>query len=73
MPLAMERWEALTREPRSIASMLVQALDACAVGLTLSAQNGAYLQSAYYREFERELDSCWLLDAIIRGCRRTGH
>jgi DNA-binding CsgD family transcriptional regulator len=67
MPLAMERWEALTREPRSIASMLVQALDACAVGLTLSAQNGAYLQSAYYREFERELDSCWLLDAIIRG------
>jgi DNA-binding CsgD family transcriptional regulator len=35
------------------------------VGSTLHRQGGAYLQSRYYNEFERRLDSCWLIEAAI--------
>jgi DNA-binding CsgD family transcriptional regulator len=66
MPLALERLEALAREPGSIASMVPDAYATGAVGMTLPAQDGAYLRSACYWELERELDSCWLLDAMIQ-------
>jgi DNA-binding CsgD family transcriptional regulator len=66
MPLALERLEMLAREPGSIASMVPDAYATGAVGMTLPAQNGTYLRSACYWDLERELDSCWLLDAMIQ-------
>jgi DNA-binding CsgD family transcriptional regulator len=71
LPLAGERMPSLASSPGSIASLHEEAVRRNAVGATLHAQNAAYLDSAYFREFERELDACWLLDAIIRDGGRT--
>jgi hypothetical protein len=48
MPLALERLEMLAREPGSIASMVPRAYATGAIGMTLPAQDGAYLRSACY-------------------------
>lgn len=71
LPLAGERMPYLADTPGSIAALHREAVRRNAVGATLHAQNAAYLESAYFREFERELDACWLLDAIVRDGDRT--
>jgi DNA-binding CsgD family transcriptional regulator len=66
MPLALERMESLLREQDSVGSIFPRAFAMGAVGMTLPAQDGAYLRSSWYRDLERELDACWLLDAMIQ-------
>jgi DNA-binding CsgD family transcriptional regulator len=53
------------RDPNALLSTLPRVWPRPVVGATLHLQNADYLDSAYYREFERPLDSCWLLDAIL--------
>jgi DNA-binding CsgD family transcriptional regulator len=38
---------------------------AVGIGWTLHRQGGAYLESAYYREIEAPLNSCWMLGRMI--------
>jgi hypothetical protein len=58
-------------DPSALAYLWVPAVRAVGIGWTLHRQGGAYLESAYYRELEAPLDSCWILDAMIGNGGRT--
>lgn len=58
-------------EPASIAALRIPAMRASGIGWTLHKQNADYLRSAYYNEFEREVDACWLLDAMVHDGTRS--
>jgi hypothetical protein len=58
-------------DPSALASLWHPLFRAVGIGWTLHRQGGAYLESAYYRELEAPLDSCWILDAMIGDGGRT--
>jgi DNA-binding CsgD family transcriptional regulator len=58
-------------DPSALASLWRPLFRAVGIGWTLHRQGGAYLESAYYRELEAPLDSCWFLDAMIGDGGRT--
>ncbi len=58
-------------EPTSIAALMLPAWRAAGIGWTLPKQNADYLQTGYYSEIERPLDSCWLLDAMVHDGTRS--
>jgi hypothetical protein len=63
--LYRERLWTLMDNPSALVSLWVPLFRAVGIGWTLHRQGGAYLESAYYREIEAPLDSCWVLDAMI--------
>ncbi|MDQ6868199.1 MAG: hypothetical protein M3178_07260 [Pseudomonadota bacterium] len=63
--LFRERMWRFMDDPSALASLWVPAFRAVAIGWTLHRQGGGYLETAYYREIEAPLDSCWLLGAMI--------
>jgi DNA-binding CsgD family transcriptional regulator len=58
-------------DPTSLVSLRLPALHAVGIGWTLHRQGAGYLETAYYRELEDPLDSCWVLDAMIGDDGRT--
>ncbi len=66
-----ERYWRFVNDPSAPASLWGPAFRAAAIGWSLHRQGRGYLESAYYREFEAPLDSCWLLDAMIGEGGRT--
>jgi hypothetical protein len=57
--------------PSALVSLWMPAFRAAAIGWTLHRQGRGYLDSAYYREIEAPLDSCWILDAWIADGGQT--
>jgi len=70
-PLFRERLWRFMDDPSALASLWHPLFRAVGIGWTLHRQGGAYLESAYYRELEAPLDSCWFLDAMIGDGDRT--
>jgi len=66
-----ERFWRFMDDPLAPASLWGPAFRATAIGWSLHRQGRGYLESAYYREVEAPLDSCWLLDAMIGDGGRT--
>ena len=64
-PLLRERLWRFMDDPSSPWPLWVPAVRAVAIGWTLHMQGRKWLDSAYYREVEALLDSCWILDAMI--------
>jgi DNA-binding CsgD family transcriptional regulator len=58
-------------DPSALVSLWIPAFRAVGIGWTLPMQGPSYLESAYYREVERPLDSCWILDAMIGADGRS--
>jgi hypothetical protein len=58
-------------DPSALVSIWMPAVRAAAIGWSLHRQGRGYLDSAYYREIEAPLDSCWVLDAWIAGGGQT--
>jgi hypothetical protein len=58
-------------DPSAPASLWMPSFRAAAIGWTLHRQGRGYLDSAYYREIEAPLDSCWILDAWIAAGGQT--
>jgi hypothetical protein len=69
--LYCERLWTCMDNPSALVSLWVPLFRAVGIGWTLHRQGGAYLESAYYREIEAPLDSCWVLDAMIGDGDRT--
>jgi len=69
--LFRERLWRFMDDPSALASLWHPLFRAVGIGWTLHRQGGAYLESAYYRELEAPLDSCWFLDAMIGDGGRT--
>ena len=69
--LYQERLCDLKNDPYAPCPMWVPAFHAAAIGWSLHRQGGGYLDSAYYREIEAPLDSCWMLDAMVADSERT--
>ncbi len=65
LPVGRERFLAFMDDPTSIASLMIPAFHAVGIGWTLHRQGWGYVETGYYREVERPIDSCWLLDAMI--------
>jgi DNA-binding CsgD family transcriptional regulator len=63
--LYREHWWRLMGDPSALCSLWVPGLRAVGIGWTLHRQWQGYFETAYYRELEAPLDSCWLLDAMI--------
>jgi DNA-binding CsgD family transcriptional regulator len=70
-PVIREHFWRFVDDPSAPASLWGPAFRAAAIGWSLHRQGRGYLDSAYYREVEAPLDSCWLLDAMIREVGRT--
>lgn len=70
-PVIRERFWRFVDDPLAPASLWGPAFRAAAIGWSLHRQGRGYLESAYYREVEAPLDSCWLLDAMIGEGGRT--
>jgi DNA-binding CsgD family transcriptional regulator len=66
-----DRFWGFVDDPLTPASLWGPAFRATAIGWSLHRQGRGYLESAYYREVEAPLDSCWLLDAMIGEGGRT--
>jgi DNA-binding CsgD family transcriptional regulator len=58
-------------DPSAPVSVWMQAFRAAGVGWTFHWQGRKWLDSAYYRELEAPLDSCWMLDAMIADAGGT--
>ncbi len=58
-------------DPSAPVSIWMSEFSADGIGWTLPWQGRKWLDSAYYREIEAPLDSCWILDAAIAGGGRT--
>jgi DNA-binding CsgD family transcriptional regulator len=52
-------------DPSALVSLWMPSFHAVGIGWSLHMQGRNYLDSAYYREVERPLDSCWVLDAMV--------
>ncbi|HEY0494080.1 MAG TPA: hypothetical protein VGD57_11545 [Candidatus Dormibacteraeota bacterium] len=65
LPVFLDSFEEFIGDPNSLLYGYNDNLRKNAIGATLHRQGGTYLQSRYYNEFERRLDSCWLLEAAI--------
>jgi DNA-binding CsgD family transcriptional regulator len=52
-------------DPKALVFVVIPSFHAVGIGWTLHRQGGCYLESAYYRETEAELDACWILDSMI--------
>jgi DNA-binding CsgD family transcriptional regulator len=52
-------------DPSALNSLWVPSFRAVGIGWTLHRQGQGYFETAYYRELEIPLDSCWVLDAMI--------
>jgi hypothetical protein len=63
--LFRERLWRFMDDPSALVSLWHPLFRAVGIGWTLHRQGGAYLESAYYREIEAPLDSCWLLGGMI--------
>jgi hypothetical protein len=64
-PVIRERFWRFVDDPSAPASLWGPAFRAASIGWSLHRQGWGYLESAYFREVEAPLDSCWLLDAMI--------
>jgi DNA-binding CsgD family transcriptional regulator len=58
-------------DPTSFMSLWEPYYRAVGIGWSLPRQGRGWLDSAYYREVEAPLDSCWMLDAMIGDGDRT--
>jgi DNA-binding CsgD family transcriptional regulator len=58
-------------DPTSFMSLWGACYRAAGIGWSLPRQGRGWLDSAYYREIEAPLDSCWMLDAMIGDGTRT--
>ncbi len=58
-------------DPTSFMSLWETYYRAAGIGWSLPRQGRGWLDSAYYREVEAPLDSCWMLDAMISDGTRT--
>jgi hypothetical protein len=58
-------------DPTGLASLWIPAFRAVGMGWALHRQGSKWLDTAYYREIEAPIDSCWLLDAMIGDGGRT--
>jgi DNA-binding CsgD family transcriptional regulator len=63
--LYREHWWRHMRDPSALCSLWAPSFRAAGIGWTLHRQGQGYFETAYYRELEAPLDSCWLLDAMI--------
>jgi hypothetical protein len=63
--LFRERLWRFMDDPSALVSLWHPLFRAVGIGWTLHRQGGAYLESAYYREIEAPLDSCWMLGGMI--------
>jgi hypothetical protein len=64
--LYRERLWIFLRDPSSPVSLVFgPAFRAAGIGWALPLQGRGWLESAFYREIEAPLDSCWILDAAI--------
>jgi DNA-binding CsgD family transcriptional regulator len=64
-PKAWKHWYELMSTPGSIPSIVPLVAAAGGIGWTLHKQDARYLDSAFYHEVEKPLDSCWMLDAVM--------
>jgi DNA-binding CsgD family transcriptional regulator len=69
--LYRERLWRLMEDPSGPGSLWLPAFRAVGIGWTLHRQGRGYTESAWYREIEAPLDSCWFLDAMIGEDGRT--
>jgi DNA-binding CsgD family transcriptional regulator len=70
--LYRERLWTLMDDPNDpIGALWVPGVRAVGVGWTVPCQGRKWLESAWYREIEAPLDSCWILDAMIGDDGRT--
>jgi hypothetical protein len=70
--LYCERFRGFVRDTSGIiGSLYPPAFKATAIGWYLHLQGRGWLESAYYREMEAPLDSCWFLDAMIGDAGQT--
>jgi hypothetical protein len=69
--IARERLWKFLNDPTALASLAVPAFHAVGIGWSLHRQGGGYLESAYFREMEAPLDSCWVLDVMVGHSGRT--
>jgi DNA-binding CsgD family transcriptional regulator len=58
-------WEFIDDPSNLVSQLWVSSFRAVAIGWNLSLQGRQWLDSAYYREIEAPLDSCWMLGAMI--------
>jgi DNA-binding CsgD family transcriptional regulator len=63
--LFRERLWKFLEDPSALASIAASAVGVVGIGWTLHIQGRGYLDTAYYREMEAPVDSCWILDAMI--------
>ncbi len=66
-----ERFWKFVGDPTGLASLVMPTFHSGAIGWSLHRQGGRWLDSAYYHEVEAPLDSCWILDAMIRDAGTT--
>ena len=52
-------------DPSALCSLWLPMVHNVAIGWSLHRQNGAYLETGYFREVESVFDSCWVLDSMI--------
>jgi hypothetical protein len=69
--LYREHWWRLMGDRSALCSLWVPSFRAAGIGWTLHRQGQGYFETAYYRELEASLDSCWLLDAMISDGRSS--
>src|ERR1700732_4207221 len=69
--LYREHWWRFMGDPSALCSLWAPSFRAAGIGWTLHRQGQGYFETAYYRELEASLDSCWLLDAMIGDGRRS--
>jgi hypothetical protein len=60
-----------TDDPSSPWPLWMPCFHSVGIGWTLHLQRRSWLESAWYREIEEPLDSCWVLDAMIADAGRT--
>ncbi|HET6378159.1 MAG TPA: hypothetical protein VFG05_07610 [Methylocella sp.] len=59
-------WQFLD-DPQSPTALWKPAIQAGAIGWFVHIQGPAWLNSAFYKEIEEPLDSCWILDAVVQS------
>ena len=61
----------LMEDPAGPGSLWLPAFQAVGIGWTLHLQSRGWFDSAWYREIEAPLDSCWLLDSMVADGGQT--
>jgi hypothetical protein len=61
----------LMDDPTGFGPLWLPSFHAVGLGWTLHVQSRGWFDSAWYREIERPLDSCWLLDSMVAHAGHT--